>query len=164
MKKLLSVVCLLSVAAFAGEKYLGTLIPTGGVSCNTDTLWTFGSTDGGSAVSSPTKRNNGLIQADAGFVDGGFDVPIMAKITVQCQNLDGGSASSYVCVNVATCSAQKGVLLTSPSDALPTSVNTTTAARETLTGDARSALVCIYSAEQNSCFVGQRTGTEFEAK
>lgn len=118
---------LLLPAALAGEKYLGTLTPSG-VSTN----------------------NKG-----AG-ADGGFKVPTNSKITGQCVNPDGGSASTSFCVNIATCSTLIGYYLTQ-TQGLPTSTNGITS---TLLDGGTTGLVSAYCPEINVCTVWLRDGTE----
>ncbi len=160
MKKFLSLGLLIAGVASAGGTftYLGTLQPTGASACNTDTLWVIGSTDGGSAFNNSTHfiittlPDAGLgvdRQADAGLVDGGFSIPVLAHLRIQCTNPDAGSPTSYVCENISSCDATKGLALVGvggttgvgPASApfLDTQVNTTTAVRENSTGFTQSA-------------------------
>ncbi len=128
MRRLGLLAAMVAGAVFAGEGYLGTLTPV--------------------AVS-----NNNL---GAGS-DGGFAVPCNSKLTVQCNNADAGGAHSYDCMNLATCTALKGIYLTG-NQALPTS--TSNSPLGILDGGAKSCLVSAFSAENNNCTVFVRQGTE----
>jgi hypothetical protein len=92
----------------------------------------------------------------AGGTDAGFVLPANAKITVQCGLTGGGSANSYVCIDKTTCSASLGVNLTG-NQALPTS----TATSRVLTDGGMSALISVYSAQNDDCLVFVRQGNEF---
>ncbi len=175
MKKLSFLLLMVAGLAWAGDTYLGTLQPTGAAVCNTNTLWLIGSTDGGSAFNNSTHfivttlPDAGLgvdRVADAGLVDGGFSIPPLAKVRVQCTNPDGGIVTSSVCVNSSSCDATVGVMLTGiggikdvgpgSSPFLETDVSSATAPLENSTGFSQSARVCVYSAARNSCAVFQQ--------
>ncbi len=131
MRRLGLMLALISTVAIAGEAWLGTLTPRGGLSTN----------------------------SKGGTADAGFRIGPSQKITVQCINADGGSASTYVCVNnVSTCTAALGLLLTG-NQALPTSTPPNQVA---LTDGGTS---CVVSAISNnaldSCNVFTRSGNEF---
>lgn len=126
----LALVGLVTVAlsAWAGEQWLGTLTPR---------------------ISSTNNRGAAN--------DSGFPIPLTSKITVQCANPDAGSASSYVCVGIRTCSSTLGVWVTG-NQALPTSTGSN--GDISLDGGYKTAVVSVYSAEANNCQVWSRSGTE----
>ncbi len=89
--------------------------------------------------------------------DSGFTLPASAKITVQCSNPDGGAAASNICINLATCTAVGGILITG-NQALPTS---TAPNQVVLTDGGYTALISAYSVDNNNCIVCTRAGNEF---
>ncbi len=128
MKRLALIVALISAAAYAGELWVGTLTPRG------------------------LSTNNKGAGSDAGFRLG-----TSQKISVQCTNPDAGAAATTVCINVATCTSQLGILITG-NQVLPTS----TANNQVALGDGGyTALVSAYSVDNNNCIVCLRNGNEF---
>ncbi len=92
-----------------------------------------------------------------GTGDGGFNLPMNQKITVQCVNPDGGPAASNICINTVTCTAIGGILITG-NQALPTS---TAGNMVALTDGGYTALISAYSVDNNNCIVCLRNGNEF---
>ena len=129
MKNLLGIVLFLAaLAALAGELPVGILTPRG--------------------ASTNNKGGSG---------DAGFRLPAGAKLTVQCANSDGGSASTTVCINAVTCTAVGGILLTG-NQALPTSSASNQVA---LTDGGYTALISAYSIQSDNCVIFTRQGNEF---
>ncbi len=152
MKKLLILVGLVAFSASAGEVLLGILHPKGNSTSNQG-LWLIGSTDGGSAFASPTK-----IFTDAGLIDGGFYIPALDKVTVQCgAPPDGGSANDYVCADRAICTSSSGLQIIA-NQALPTSTGAVTVTQASPSQP--TAVISIYSPDDNTCLVFERNGKE----
>ena len=128
MKRLGLIALIAAGAALAGEGWVGTLRPVGA-----------------------STHNKGVTG------DAGFWLPASQKITVQCANIDGGSASVNVCIDVATCTARLGVLITG-NQALPTS---TAISKRALADGGYSALVSAISTDNAICDVFTRAGNEF---
>lgn len=141
MKRFLSVLMLCAGVAWAGETYIGTLTPTPGVS-----------------------HSNLGAGGDAGFL-----VKQNALLTTQCLNPDGGSAATYVCTDVSTCTAGIGILLTG-TQIMTTSVATSLGTRACANPDAgtmdcptsprQSAKVSVFTAQSDVCTWWTRTGAE----
>lgn len=124
----LLVVVVAATGALAGEAFLGTLMPRG------------------------ASTNNKGTTGDAGFL-----APKGTKLTAQCRNSDGGSADSFICINVATCTAQIGVEITG-NQALPTSSAPNVVV---LSDGGTTALVSAFSNQSDNCEFWQRAGNEF---
>lgn len=130
MKKSVLLVVLVAATAFAGERYLGIINVRGG-----------------------TSNNLGVAGADAGF-----NIPSRAKITVQCNNLDAGSANAFVGVDVAAIDAGRGVRITG-NQALPTSVGACATAN---IDGGMWCVISVFSTDAlDDCTVWERSGNEF---
>ena len=92
-----------------------------------------------------------------GTGDAGFVLGPSVKITVQCRENAGGTASSTICIDETTCTANLGINVTG-NQALPTS---TSATRRRLADAGYSAIVSAYSAGNDNCLICIRAGNEF---